>query len=90
MGPLRPLAAGGEHNAGAIVLEVDGVVRQSSDVTHLIWSVNEVIANLSSLFELQPGDLIFTGTPEGVGAVQPGQTMTLRLEGFEPLTVHVG
>ncbi|RYF83321.1 MAG: FAA hydrolase family protein [Comamonadaceae bacterium] len=90
VGPLRPLAQGGEYNAGAIVLEVDGEVRQSSDVTHLIWSVNEVIANLSSLFELQPGDLIFTGTPEGVGAVKPGQTMTLRLAGFEPLSVRVG
>ena len=89
VGPLRPLADGGEYKAGAIVLEVDGEVRQNSDVTHLIWSVNEVIANLSSLFELQPGDLIFTGTPDGVGAVQRGQTMTLRLAGFEPLVVRV-
>jgi len=90
IGALRPLAAGGEYNAGAIVLEVDGEVRQNSDVTHLIWSVGEVIANLSTLFELQAGDLIFTGTPDGVGAVKAGQTMTLRLEGFEPLVVKVG
>ncbi|WP_225782209.1 fumarylacetoacetate hydrolase family protein [Xenophilus sp. Marseille-Q4582] len=89
VGPLRPLAQGGEYNAGAIVLEVDGQVRQKSDVSHLIWSVNEVIANLSTLFALQPGDLIFTGTPEGVGAVQRGQTMTLRLDGFAPLVVRV-
>ena len=89
VGPLRTIADAGEYKAGAIALEVDGEVRQHSDITHLIWSVNEVIANLSSLFELQPGDLIFTGTPEGVGAVQRGQTMTLRLAGFEPLVVRV-
>ena len=55
---------------GAITLEVDGEVRQKSDIRNLIWSVSEVIANLSTLFALQPGDLIFTGTPEGVGAVK--------------------
>ncbi|SDZ22246.1 fumarylpyruvate hydrolase [Variovorax sp. YR266] len=87
--PLRRLADVGEINAGAIVLEVDGQVRQSSDITHLIWSVNEVIANLSTLFTLQPGDLIFTGTPEGVGAVKPGQTIKVSIDRLPSLTVQI-
>jgi fumarylpyruvate hydrolase len=90
VGPLRTLVAGGEVGAGAITLEVDGQVRQCSDVRHLIWSVPEIVANLSTLFTLQPGDLIFTGTPEGVGQVERGQTMTVRIDGFEPLVVRVG
>jgi fumarylpyruvate hydrolase len=89
VGVVRRLADGGEINAGAITLEVDGQMRQKSDITHLIWSVNEVIANLSTLFTLQPGDLIFTGTPEGVGAVKPGQTMKVRIDGLEPIEVRV-
>jgi len=79
----------GEINAGAITLEVDGQVRQNSDITHLIWSVNEVIANLSTLFTLRPGDLIFTGTPEGVGAVKPGQTLKVSIDKLPSLTVRI-
>jgi fumarylpyruvate hydrolase len=67
----------------------DGQVRQSSDIAHLIWSVNEVIANLSTLFTLQPGDLIFTGTPEGVGAVKAGQTIKVSIERLPSLTVRI-
>jgi fumarylpyruvate hydrolase len=89
VGVLHPLPDTGELNAGAIALQVDGAVRQESNVTHLIWSVSEVIANLSTLFELQPGDLIFTGTPEGVGAVQPGETMRARIDGLTELTVRI-
>jgi fumarylpyruvate hydrolase len=82
VGAVRPLE-------GAITLEVDGEIRQKSDLRHLIWSVNEVIANLSTLFALQPGDLIFTGTPEGVGAVKPGQTMKVHIDALEPIVVRV-
>ena len=89
VGPLRTRQQAGEVNTGAITLEVDGQVRQSSDLRQLIWSVGEIIANLSTLFTLQPGDLIFTGTPEGVGAVERGQTMTVRIDGFAPLAVRV-
>ena len=89
VGPVHPRAAIGEFTGGAITLEVDGETRQKSDVRNLIWSVNEVIANLSTLFALQPGDLIFSGTPEGVGAVKPGQTMKVRVEGLEPISVRV-
>ncbi|BAK76860.1 fumarylacetoacetate (FAA) hydrolase [Pseudogulbenkiania sp. NH8B] len=89
IGVLSPRDSVGEITAGEIVLTVDGETRQKSDLTHLIWSVSETIANLSTLFELQPGDLIFTGTPEGVGAVERGQTMVARVDGLAPITVKV-
>jgi len=89
VGVVRTKADAGEITSGAITLEVDGEVRQKSDLTHLIWSVNEVIANLSTLFALQPGDLIFTGTPEGVGQVKPGQTMKVHIDGLESIEVRV-
>nr|MCU0946282.1 fumarylacetoacetate hydrolase family protein [Rubritepida sp.] len=77
MGAIRP-AAGVDVSKGRIELKVNGVVRQTSDLAKLIWSVPEVIANLSELVELAPGDLIMTGTPENVAAVQRGDL----LEGF--------
>ena len=85
---VRRADALGVDSAG-IVLEVDGAVRQQATIAHLIWSVDEVIANLSSLFTLQPGDLIFTGTPEGVGAVQRGQAMVVRIDGLPSLSVRI-
>jgi fumarylpyruvate hydrolase len=89
VGPVRRRADAGEIDSGAITLEVNGETRQKSDIRNLIWSVNEVIANLSTLFALQPGDLIFTGTPEGVGPVQRGQTMHVRIDGLDPIAVRV-
>jgi fumarylpyruvate hydrolase len=89
VGVVRRREEAGEITAGAIALEVNGETRQKSDIRNLIWSVNEVIANLSTLFTLQPGDLIFTGTPEGVGAVQRGQTMQVRIDGLEPISVRI-
>lgn len=77
MGALRP-AAGVDPSRGRIELKVNGRVRQSSDLSKMIWSVPEVIANLSELVALAPGDLIMTGTPEGVAAVERGDV----LEGF--------
>jgi len=76
-------------DSAGIVLEVDGAARQQATIAHLIWSVDEVIANLSTLFTLQPGDLIFTGTPEGVGAVQRGQAMVVRIDGLPSLSVRI-
>ena len=87
--PIRRIEDGGAITSGAITLEVDGKVKQKSDVSHLIWSVDEVIANLSTLFALEPGDLIFTGTPEGVGAVVAGQTISVHVDGLESLTVRI-
>ena len=89
VGPLHRTQDVGVINAGAITLEVDGAVRQSSDLTHLTWSVDEIIANLSTLFELQPGDLIYSGTPEGVGAVNPGQGVTVHIAGLTSLSVTI-
>ncbi|GAA4358761.1 fumarylacetoacetate hydrolase family protein [Variovorax defluvii] len=89
IGPVRRFADSGAIDAGAITLEVDGQTRQKSDIRNLIWSVSEVIANLSTLFALQPGDLIFTGTPEGVGAVERGQTMKVAIDGLAPISVRV-
>jgi fumarylpyruvate hydrolase len=72
-----------------ISLHVNGQVRQQSNLSHLIWSVNETIANLSTLFELQAGDLIFSGTPEGVGPVKPTDTMRGHISGLTPIEVAV-
>lgn len=89
IGPITRLQDGGALDAGAIALTVDGKTVQASDISHLIWNVNETIAQLSTLFELQPGDLIMTGTPEGVGAVQRGQTMVGSVAGLTPISVKV-
>jgi fumarylpyruvate hydrolase len=89
MGPLHPASAIGHPTRGAIWLQVDGADRQRSDIDQLIWSVPEMIANLSTLFELRPGDLIFTGTPEGVSKVERGQTMTGGVDGLGEIRVRV-
>jgi fumarylpyruvate hydrolase len=74
---------------GAIRLSVNGEVRQSADVAEMTWSPAEVIAALSRSFELKPGDLIFTGTPEGVGPVQRGETLVAEIEGLETLRITI-
>ena len=89
MGPLHPASRIGHPTRGAIWLQVDGQDRQRSDIDQLIWSVPEMIANLSTLFELRPGDLIFTGTPEGVSKVERGQTMTGGVDGLGEIRVRV-
>ncbi|MEE4184402.1 MAG: fumarylacetoacetate hydrolase family protein [Gammaproteobacteria bacterium] len=71
--------------SGAIWLKVNGEQRQSADLADMIWSVAEVIAELSALYTLQPGDLIFTGTPAGVGPVQRGDQLEAGIAGFETL-----
>jgi len=87
--PLKPIAETGELTSAAIWLEVNGQKRQSSDIAKLIWSVNETIAHLSKYFALMPGDLIYTGTPEGVGAVKPGDALTGGVAGLGTLQVRV-
>ncbi|AIB15934.1 fumarylacetoacetase (plasmid) [Azospirillum argentinense] len=74
---IVPVAECGHPTSGTLELRVDGETKQSSDLTLLIWSIPELIAHLSTLYHLQPGDLIYTGTPEGVGPVKPGN----RIEG---------
>ena len=89
IGPIVPVAAIGHPANGAVWVQVDGADRQRSDIAKLIWSVPEVIANLSTFFELRPGDLIYTGTPEGVGKVERGQTMVGGIDGLGELRVAV-
>lgn len=76
--------------SGAIALEVNGATKQSSNVDKLIWNIREIIADLSQFYHLQPGDIIYTGTPEGVGAVVPGDRITGRVEGVAEVVVQVG
>ena len=79
---------------GAIALEVNGQTKQSSDVNKLIWNIREIIADLSTYYHLQPGDLIYTGTPEGVGAVVTGDKITGRVDlgaaGVTEISLTVG
>lgn len=79
IGPIHPVSQVGHPASGEIALEIDGEVRQKADLSEMVWSVAEQIAYLSRYFELFPGDVIFTGTPEGVGAVHRGETMTARV-----------
>jgi fumarylpyruvate hydrolase len=89
MGALTPVGACG-HGTREISLEVDGETRQRSTTDHMIWSVAEIIAKLSEQYRLEPGDLIMTGTPEGVSAVTPGATLTARCSGLESLEITIG
>ena len=82
--------AGHIIEGGAIALEVNGETRQSSDVNKLIWNIREIIADLSLFYHLQPGDLIYTGTPEGVGPVVPGDQITGRVAGVAEVVLTVG
>ncbi len=86
---LVPASKIGHPATGEIVLEVNGVVKQKSDLSQLIWNVPDTIAFLSTLFELQPGDLIYSGTPAGVAAVVKGDVMTGRVAGVGSISVKV-
>jgi fumarylpyruvate hydrolase len=90
IGPLHPVATTGELNRGAITLAVNGAVRQKGDLAELIWNVAETIEVISKGWALQPGDLIFTGTPAGVGAVVAGDLMEASIDGLGTLRVRVG
>jgi fumarylpyruvate hydrolase len=86
---ITPVAELGHPETGMIQLKVDEVVKQKSDLNHMIWKVPQIIAKLSSLFTLQPGDLIFTGTPAGVGPVAPGERIQAEIEGITQLNLLV-
>ncbi len=89
-GPIVPAAAlPGPLRAGAITLTQNGVLRQRGDLADLIWSVPETIAELSRLFELAAGDLVFTGTPAGVGPVARGDHLSAEIAGLGALAVVV-
>jgi fumarylpyruvate hydrolase len=90
MGELVPAADLGSMGSGRISLSVNGAVKQQADLRDLIWSVPEVVANLSHYYHLQPGDLIYTGTPEGVGPVQVGDRIAGEIEGLGSIELTVG
>jgi fumarylpyruvate hydrolase len=89
MGPIVPAGdvKGIEH--AKISLQVNNGARQSSTIDKLIWNISETIEHLSAAWELQPGDLIFTGTPEGVAAVVKGDTLVGHVDGLPELRVHI-
>ena len=86
---IVPVSAIGHPEKGAVRLAVNGAVKQQGDLNQMIWKVPEMIAILSGLFELQPGDLIFSGTPAGVGAVKRGDVLEGLVEGVAALKVRV-
>lgn len=79
----------GHPTAGALWLEVNGTIRQKADLAELIWPVPEVIAFLSELFVLKPGDLIYTGTPAGVGPLEPGDRVRGAVDGVDEITLTI-
>jgi fumarylpyruvate hydrolase len=89
VGPIYPVAKVGHPAKGAVTLTVDGQVRQKADLSQMIWSVAEQISFLSQYFELAGGDVIFAGTPEGVGKVERGQTMVGQIEGLGEIRLKV-
>lgn len=86
---IRRVADVGHPEQGAIWLEVNGETRQRADLAEMIWDVPEIIAELSTYFELRPGDLVFTGTPAGVGPVQRGDSLVGGIDGLDTLRTTI-
>lgn len=87
---ITPASRVGHLNGGRIWLTVNGQLRQQADLAELIWSVPEIVAELSTLFELAAGDLIYTGTPGGVAAVVPGDRLEGGIDGLDTLVTTIG
>jgi fumarylpyruvate hydrolase len=89
IGPITPLAEAGDINKADIYMQVNGEDRQRSQIAKLIWNIAETIEHISTAWELQAGDLIYTGTPEGVSAVVIGDTLTGGINGLEPIKLTI-
>ena len=89
IGPIHPVGQVGHFTKGAIVLKVNGAIKQSADLSQMIWNVAEQIVNLSQAFELFPGDIIYLGTPENVGPVVRGDVMLGHIDGLPDISVKV-
>ncbi len=89
VGPIHTVADIGHPDVGRVELKINGEVRQEGDLNQMIWKVPEMIANLSSYFELAAGDVILSGTPAGVGPVFKGDVMTASIEGLGEISVNV-
>lgn len=90
VGALSPVSEVGHITKGSIKLAVNGETKQDSDIDLLIWKLPEIVARLSEWFELQPGDVILTGTPHGVGPVVTGDKIVCTIDGLAPLEVTIG
>ncbi len=89
VGPVHPVSEVGHPDHGRVALTVNGELRQEGDLNQMIWKVPEMISYLSDYFELAAGDVILSGTPSGVAAVEKGDTMDLSVEGLGHMTVKV-
>ena len=89
IGPIHPVDKVGHFEKGTIQLLVNGKVRQKSDLSNMIWSVAEQIANLSEAFELMPGDIIYSGTPENVGPVVKGDVLLCQIEKLPDMSIRI-
>ena len=89
IGPITPTQQAGDVTHAEISLTVNGEERQRSTIASLIWNISETIEQLSTAWTLQPGDLIYTGTPAGVGAVVRGDVLTAHITGLESITLRV-
>jgi fumarylpyruvate hydrolase len=89
-GPIHKASETGRMEKGSIRLTVNGVVRQEADLANLIWSVPEIVSILSRSQRLAPGDLVYTGTPAGVGALHPGDVCVVEIERLGTLTTTIG
>jgi len=89
LGPIHPATKTGHFTKGAISLAVNGTVKQNSDLRNMIWSVAEQISKLSDAFELKPGDIIYSGTPENVGPVVKGDVLLCKLEGLPDMSIRI-
>ncbi len=89
-GSLQRASVIGHPTSGAISLTVNGSSKQNGDISNMIWNVPEIVANLSRSYRLEPGDIIFTGTPAGVGAVQSGDRLEGKLAGVGAITITIG
>jgi fumarylpyruvate hydrolase len=89
MGKIDPIAKTGLLTNGEMTLSVNGTTRQTGNLNQMIWKIPEMISYLSDFFELAAGDIIMTGTPAGVGAVNRGDTLRCEIEGLSPVTIKV-
>lgn len=89
IGSIHPVSAIGHPESGEITFSVNGELKQKGDLRDLIWSVDEVIAELSTLYRLMPGDLIYTGTPAGVGPMAPGDIGEGKIEGLDEIRIEI-
>lgn len=89
-GPIHPVSEVGHIEQGSIRLSVNGTVKQDADLQELIWSVPEIVSILSRTMEIKAGDLVYTGTPAGVGPLVPGDVCVIEIAGLGSITTTIG